>query len=790
MMRNLLPASLVLLASVAYCAAIAAAPDSHVVALWLFDDPNYPGTTLTDAGPFKYDLRLVCGYSKWWMKTEGKGEPAEPPLHVSGNGGLVAGKYGSALRLPAGRNGSVEFPANVQRYGTAPLSPRDGFVPERFNIGYLDWSLEFWFKATDAQAEPGNIFELRNETGHRRAIPMVNALTIDNGRAQFLLSTRTVTQDAEKQHNLKLEIPTDAARLNDGAWHHVAFTYTAAETQIRHYVDGRLMRLPPRGGFLPMMGELVSFRIGDRFTGMLDEMRLSDVVRYKADFTPPGSFSQLHSASRQPNRPNGPPLLFPGATASKRPVAIGSRKHLFIDDALIESLTGLSFTVNRPVSVQVTSLVNDQPWEPTPRMGSTIPDVCSVWDDGGQIRMLYTNSGMWGGKPHAIGLATSKDGVKWDKPILNLESWEGSTRNNIVLCDSCQGAVIRDPNPAAPASERYKYAAWCFYRGFYVYTSPDGIHWKRNENCALPFDPDGSISLFWDDQRGIYRGFIRSLFESGDRRRTARVDIPDLLSPWPFKPADRPDIGDMDLARPVSGELPLIDTGGQVYRFKGHKYPWAPDAYFAFPWRFVADQNIRPGSFMMTSRNGAAWKIHEDPYYFAAGSQVEGRNTLEALMEHGMVRRGDEIWMFGTVRFTEHGGILYGGVEHDGGVHDRILKLVQRLDGFVSLDAAAGGGRFTTKPMVFEGNRLVLNIASRGTSSAALLGENGQPLPGFSAADCDPIRGDSIGRTVTWKGKSDVSTLAGRTVRVAIELKDAKLYALQFTSGGDNESAR
>ena len=53
--------------------------------------------------------------------------------------------------------------------------------------------------------------------------------------------------------------------------------------------------------------------------------------------------------------------------------------------------------------------------------------------------------------------------------------------------------------------------------------------------------------------------------------------MPDFLKPWPFEPAEYPDMGDMVLARPVKGELPLIDTGGQIYRFKAHKYQWAPD---------------------------------------------------------------------------------------------------------------------------------------------------------------------------------------------------------------------
>jgi hypothetical protein len=92
--------------------------DPYTIALWLFDDPSYPNTTLTDAGPNKYDLRLVCGYTRRWQEAEGEGNPPEEPLHVQRKEGIVTGKFGNAVRLPAGKNGSIEWPPNRQRYGT------------------------------------------------------------------------------------------------------------------------------------------------------------------------------------------------------------------------------------------------------------------------------------------------------------------------------------------------------------------------------------------------------------------------------------------------------------------------------------------------------------------------------------------------------------------------------------------------------------------------------------------------------------------------------------------------
>jgi len=435
---------------------------------------------------------------------------------------------------------------------------------------------------------------------------------------------------------------------------------------------------------------------------------VSDTIRYSEAFTPPGSLSRNHAPLlRSPPQPTGPPLLFTARTEG--PVSLGDRKHVFIDDALLATIENLRFAVNPPTRREVTDFACDRPWEATPRFGSGVPDIGSIWDDGDHFTMIYTNGGMWGGKAHAICLATSNDGLEWQKPDLEAVCWEGSTRNNIVLRDAAQGMALKDPRSDVPQAERYKYVAWCMNRGFYVFTSPDAVHWRRNETVALPFDPDGSISLWWDDQRGRFAGLIRALDgppESPDWfRGTARVEIPEIMAPWPFTPSPQPKWhAPFALPKPTSGELPRVEGLGQVYRHMAVKYAWAPDVYLAFPWRYAAKGNIRPGSFLLASRDGVHRKRYEAPYYFPSGWKLNGREVLEALMEQGLVRRGDVLYQFGTVRFTEHGGALYRGVEHEGPGFDRLLRLSQRLDGFVALETDKEGFA-ATRPLVFRGRR-------------------------------------------------------------------------------------
>jgi len=87
-----------------------------------------------------------------------------------------------------------------------------------------------------------------------------------------------------------------------------------------------------------------------------------------------------------------------------------------------------------------------------------------------------------------------------------------------------------------------------------------------------------------------------------------------------------------------------------------------------------------------------------------------------------------------------------------------------------------------TKPLTFNGDKLVINYStsSIGHVKVELQDAGGRPLPGFTLAESDEIVGDEIRRTVTWKGSEDVSSLAGRPVRLRFAMKDADLYSIQF----------
>jgi len=105
-----------------------------------------------------------------------------------------------------------------------------------------------------------------------------------------------------------------------------------------------------------------------------------------------------------------------------------------------------------------------------------------------------------------------------------------------------------------------------------------------------------------------------------------------------------------------------------------------------------------------------------------------------------------------------------------------------RIDGFVSVNAPRSGGGFITKPLVFDGKELEMNFSSSAAGSirVEIQDADGKPIEGFTLADADETFGDTLARAATWKGKTDVSSLASKPVRLRFVMNDADLYSFKF----------
>jgi hypothetical protein len=112
-----------------------------------------------------------------------------------------------------------------------------------------------------------------------------------------------------------------------------------------------------------------------------------------------------------------------------------------------------------------------------------------------------------------------------------------------------------------------------------------------------------------------------------------------------------------------------------------------------------------------------------------------------------------------------------------------IFRVSQRLDGFTSLDFAYSGGSLLTHPFTFAGGQLQLNIntSAAGEGRVAILDQEGKAIEGLGLEDCRVVNGDFLNKIVEWRKGTNVAPLAGKTVRLRLELRGAKLFAFQFT---------
>jgi hypothetical protein len=492
---------------------------------------------------------------------------------------------------------------------------------------------------------------------------------------------------------------------------------------------------------------------GHAFDGWLDEVRISKVARYTGDFTPATHSYNYGPHAPKESKPSGPPLLFTGGNPAG-PIDLGSRRFLFFDDVLFERSSGVKFTVNQPSTPETL--------EPEMPGGDH-----SFFDMEGRVA-LFAPAGYEGREDFAY-LWLSDDGVHFRLHDA-LTGVEGEKPTPIKTDVPAWGRMALDTNPDTPAWARFKYTAGVPTRGIYLLVSPDAIHWRRNETIMMQVATGGESHWYWDDQRGEYRYLLKWDHGPGGRQ-SVEATTRKCFEPWPLLVEGN---SERDLATPLGympTRFPPDDVLGEVYRSRGVKYQWAPDAYVAFVWRFDRATQARQVE-LAVSRDGVRWKHFGDEWYMKAEFPYAGQQIHEVTSVDGMVRRGNEIWQYAD----------YSTGRHDGSMPRWRVRLKQRLDGFVSLDAESGGGEFVSKPLTFSGDSLMLNAAvgAGGRIRVAVLGADGKPINGFTLDDCTPVTGDSTELAVSWKSKRMLSELVGQPVRLQFQLENAKLYAMQF----------
>ena len=788
----------------------------ETVAFWAFDEPVglYPSSVLSDHGP------------------------AERVLLIGPGGSVVPGRFGNALstteqpaiKLPEGSVlfGLTQLPTPPGRT-VEPLSwhnarfaalmtagenhlrkefPHCNATETGLNLGAFDWTVEFWYQGAPAAtgAKEAVVFELG--TGPRGENDLITALRLTADRRGFVL----VNQPAK----VRLTIPSDPAALTaPGRWTHLAFVYDAARGELRHYVDGRAAgaAIPAALQALPR-GDEAYFSLGrdarwaHALPGAVDEFRVSRGQVYTAAFTPPASHVVRPTAGR-PARAAvvTEPLRFRSDRDSSDLVSLGSSKHLLIDDALFPQHTNVTFIPTPPTKVELAYEVQ----------GQFRKHVTVLEDEEGLIR-IYNPIG----RGDRLGVRISRDGLRFDIPKLStlLPDYP-----NIVTTGSAgTPAVFLDP--LAPANERWKVISGNEGQGIFLHTSPDGFRWQRVPTAAISAWSGSQSNIFYDDQRGQYVGYHRSDMGENHFGKTERrfvMTVTDSLQPpWPFRPVSQGDYDRtartlrLDKVRPWYLDNGPITPGGigiewptvflptdgydpdatDIYVPKAVKYRWAPDAYLAFPCiyfhyeeagpatrRVLAEKDHGRGSGpietqLMVSRDGVKWTRYPRPVWLGLGL-TDGFDIHQTYMAQGIVRRGDEIWMY-SYSTEEYHSTHRKKPERRG-----VFRTVHRLDRFVAAESPYDREALMfSRPFTFTGKKLVLNVDTAGSGwiQVGLVRGDGRELPGYGLDDCVYVNGNELRYPVEWLNKgSDLSALAGQPVRMILRMRGSRLFSLQFT---------
>jgi len=477
------------------------------------------------------------------------------------------------------------------------------------------------------------------------------------------------------------------------------------------------------------------------------------------------------------------------AALAADPVDIGSDRELFVDDHVIDTIGGdARLELQQPEPREV-ALVVDAPWEGN-RSGCY-----TVFRDedssGGDIcRMYYRGSGydLDARKLTHRELscyAESKDGIRWTKPNLGLFEFEGSKENNIVWDGAGNHCFtpFKDANPDCPPEARYKALAQVHRSGtphlavreemtLFAFKSPDGIHWTISDGPLITRgDFDSQNTAFWDPHAGLYREFHRVRFydpPGGERiigGTAARPGYRSIMTGtssnfYNWTSWTEPKLLEFD------------DNIGpqQVYTNGVMSYPRAPQILIGFPTRLLPEQNNRVEPILMVSRDGRRFRRWAEPVISEDAPQDRAGNRSNYMA-----------WGLLPTPGNDREYSVYASENYLTTTPTRLRRFTFRVDGFVALRGGEQGGRLTTKPLNVAGGQLEINYVARpgGQVRVEIQDAEGQPLPNFSADDCDPLEGDEIAQAVSWQGDKH-GPFTGRPVRVRFEVKDADVYSFRF----------
>ncbi len=474
-----------------------------------------------------------------------------------------------------------------------------------------------------------------------------------------------------------------------------------------------------------------------------------------------------------------------------KPIKPGNYTQEFFDNYIIEDMSGIRrrfFSVEKDKANPV--MTKDREWEEP--VG---PGYISYLKDEEQNRYL-----LWYDVPVDIDIngikkrtyyvchAQSKDLYKWEKPVYKNGYFENCPYNSIVARGNLHASgqtVVENPDKT---DAQKKYIMVYDDMGVKISFSPDGIKWTEYEkNPVIKGMNDTHLSIVYCEQQKKWFLYIRPNVYAGHWKRRIAVSVSNDLESWTqpsnvLIPQDEDEFYDMP-----------------VFKHNG--------IFIGLLHKFYSSTSSTLDVELAYSRDGITWQ-----------------RTYNTVIPLGNLGEFDSYYVSPSNLFTNFKGKLMTLYRGSASRHNDLLQNKRsaigigwlRKDGFVCLDCTSSNvmatksqaslkednisvkeqGVLLTRPFIMEGSKIVINAwAPNGYVNVEIIDvEKGLPhLPDkpmivkgpfhenafeeFTEDKFDTFKGDSTCHTLSWNGRTDLSSLDGRCIRLKLTMWAARLYS-------------
>jgi hypothetical protein len=439
----------------------------------------------------------------------------------------------------------------------------------------------------------------------------------------------------------------------------------------------------------------------------------------------------------------------------------------FLDQEYIESLTGVSLAVNRPVKYYNNPIFGASSW-------TWDRDVmwCDVLRFGDEDYRLWYGAGPVGGEYNVDYLhtcyATSTDGISYTRPTLNIYAYAGNSNNNIIARRYGHQIHVW---PEGPSNQRYLMAMdmkhdeanaddeeppYSPFTNLLIYASADGINWNWNsplkviDNTTRTKECHGLTRMF-DGRWVVIFNYSAGNYTDDRRMGVAISATSDPTSAYTYH----------------YGQILDNGTEDQPYSLAIHPYK---GLYYGVVIRYQQYSTNRIDLVKLyVSRDMLNWTLLDDNWLPAGATTGH--------WDYGMI-----LARLPFIRACNTWRIYYGATNrtHNGANPNYEGRMGFAEIGYGRVGKAQGDGTITTTAQtITSGEKLYLNCKTTGGSlKVELLNTSDEVVSGYASTDFDTIQGaDVYEMEATWGTQS----LPSGEYKLKFYLEDAELYSYEIT---------